>query len=81
VYTNLNSDGGVGGTHVVKQIVIRLADPRLEVVASNVVPIDAILVELVEDCQAVFLASILLGLAVVWLRTFQAENFTTRLNK
>jgi hypothetical protein len=74
---NLDSDGGIGGTHVVKQIVVLLADPRLEVVACNIVPIDAISVELIEDCQAIFRASIFLELTVVWLRTFQAENLFT----
>lgn len=44
-------------------------------------PIDAILVELIEDCQAVFLASTFLGLTVVWLRAFKAENLMTHVNK
>ena len=43
---------GVTGTDKVEQLVAVLADERLLVVAGNVVPLDAVVVEVVENGQA-----------------------------
>jgi len=46
------ADPGVAAPHEVEQLVTVLADERLEVVARDVVPLDTVLVEVVEDGQA-----------------------------
>ena len=55
------------GAGVLEQLVRVLAHPGLLVVAGHVVPLDAVVVEVVEDADAALLAGALVVLAVVGL--------------
>ena len=48
----LEADARVAGADEVEQLVAVLADEGLEVVAGHVVPVDAVVVEVVQDGQA-----------------------------
>lgn len=58
---------GVGVTGILQQGVVLLAHPRLAVVAGHIVPVHAIIVEVIEDGQARLLGAALLQLSVVGL--------------
>lgn len=54
----LETNARVPTADKVEEFVAVFADERLEVVASNIVPFDAIVVEVVEDRQARFVISL-----------------------
>lgn len=49
---SLDAQGGVARAHEVEELVAVLADEWLDVVTRHVVPLDAVVVEVVEDRQA-----------------------------
>lgn len=63
---------GVGVAHIFEKGIVFLADEGLLVVAGNIVPVDAVIVELVEEGQTVLGGSVLLELTVVGLRDVDA---------
>lgn len=64
----LQTKTGIGGRHVVEQLVRVLADDGLLVVAGDVVPGDAVVVDVVQDGQAGLARLVDLVLGVVGLR-------------
>lgn len=72
-----SSDANVGvrESHVFQESFVVLAHPWFLVVASDVVPVDSVFVELVQNCQAVFWGSTLDGFAVVRLGFVNSEQF------
>lgn len=74
----LKTDVGVGEANVLQERVVFLADPGFLVVAGHVVPVDAVVVELIEHGQAVFGCAVLDGLAVVGLRFANAAENNPR---
>lgn len=62
-----NTNVGICEAHIVDQRLALFTHPRLLVVASNIVPVDSILVEVVEDSQAVLRSSTLDEFTVVRL--------------
>lgn len=70
----LNFQVGVGEAHVFEQSFVLLANEGFAVVAGDVVPMDAILVEVVEHCKAILWSPSLDCLAVVRLRFLDATH-------
>lgn len=64
---DLDSDVGAYEADVLQEGIVLLADPGLLVVAGDVVPVDAVVVELVENGQAVLGGAVLEGFSVVGL--------------
>lgn len=60
---------------VLEESVVLFAHPRFDVVAGNVVPVNSVVVEVVEYCQAVFGGTTLLCFTVVRLRFADAAVF------
>lgn len=68
----LNANIWVGVAHVLQQRIVLLAHERLAVVAGHVVPVHAIVVEVVQHGQAVLVGAALLQLTIVRLRLADA---------
>lgn len=62
-----NTNVGICETHIVEERLTLFAHPRFLVMASNVVPVDSILVEVVQDSQAVLRGTTLDEFSVVRL--------------
>lgn len=69
---SLNSDVRVGVSDVLEQSIVFLAHKRLAMVAGYVVPVNAIVVKVVEHGQTVLVGAALLQLTVVGLRLADA---------
>lgn len=65
----------IGVSDVFQQVFVFFANPRLDVVTGYVVPVDAVVVELVQNSQAVLWCSPLDQFAVVGLRLADAALF------
>lgn len=72
VVNALNSNIWIRVAHVLQQRIVLLADERLAMMARNVVPVNAIVVEVVQHGQAVLVGTALLQFAIVWLRLANA---------
>lgn len=71
---NLDLDVRVCVAHVLQKGIVLFAHPRLAVVAGDVVPVDAVVIELIQHGQAVLVGAALLQFTVVWLRDAQAAT-------
>lgn len=56
----LKTNSGVAGSYKVEKFVTVFADERFDVVASNIVPFDSIIVEVVQNGQARFIITLLI---------------------
>lgn len=63
---HLEADSWITRANKVQKLIGILADERFQVVTSNIVPFQAIIVEIVQDRQARFIVS-LCSFTVVWL--------------
>lgn len=66
--TNLNTEIGVGVTHILQESIVLLAHERLAVMAGHIMPVHTIIVEVVQHGKTVLVGTALLELTVVWLR-------------
>jgi len=73
----LHADVRIGEANVSQQGFILLAHPWLFVMTSHVVPVHAVVVELIEDGQTVLGRAALNGLAIIGLRLADAETIET----
>jgi len=73
----LHADVRIGEANVSQQGFILLAHPWLFVMTSHVVPVHAVVVELIEDGQTVLGRAALNGLAIIGLRFADAETIET----
>lgn len=64
---------GVGVTNVLKESIVLLTDEGLFMVTGNIVPVDTVVIELIEEGQAVLGGSILLEFTVVGLGNIDAS--------
>lgn len=64
---DLDAQIGICVAHVLQQSIVLLADEGLLVVAGHVVPVDTVVVELVQQGQAVLGCAVLLELTVIGL--------------
>lgn len=64
---DLDAQIGVRVAHVLQKGIVLLTDPRFLVVACDIMPMDSVVVEVVEHGQACLLGSSLLQFAVVGL--------------
>ena len=78
-YWILQFDARVGGSDEVEQRLGIFADDGLGVVAANVVPFNAVLVDVVEDAETGLSRLVDLEFGVVRLRSFEVTSGTPRL--
>lgn len=74
----LKLDSGVGGAHVVKQLIAVLAHERLLVIASDVVPRDSVTVHVVQHAQTRLHRAVDVELGVVGLRRLLVSALAPR---
>lgn len=72
-WTSLNTQIGICVPDVLQQGIVLLADPGLAVMASDIVPMDSVVVEVIEHCQTSFFHSSLLHFTVIGLRLANAS--------
>lgn len=74
----LETNASIGARHVINELIAVFADEGFFMVARDVMPSDAVIVDVVEDTHAGFVSSVDVKFSVIWLPDFLVSRRAPR---